>query len=116
MAQSQTGVSSMTDTAKAIDVIAYLHTMHMELGQTNKRLSFSAGHPFGEPGRDYSAEYRVTTVALASEQRVKALEEARDPIKDILTAYQGDCRDLVRHPGPYADRILEIIRALAGKM
>lgn len=45
----------------------YLHVLHMEGGQKEKRLTFSAENAFGRPGRDYSEEYEVTCVRLKPE-------------------------------------------------
>lgn len=44
--------------------VAWLQTMHMEGGQKSKRLSFTKTNAFGRPGKDYSAEYRVTIEPL----------------------------------------------------
>jgi hypothetical protein len=49
---------------KGWEIAAYLHEMHMERGQTNERLTRSKDSPFGKPGRDYSAEYTVTSTPL----------------------------------------------------
>lgn len=43
---------------------AWLHTVHMELNQTMTRLTDSPENPWGKPGRDYSAEYEVTSEPL----------------------------------------------------
>lgn len=44
--------------------VAYRHTLHMELGQTDVEVNTSEKHPFGRPNVDYSPEYRVTTEPL----------------------------------------------------
>lgn len=52
--------------------VAYLHTLHMEGGQTYERLTMHNGldpddarvTAFGIPGRDYSEEYSVSTTPL----------------------------------------------------
>ncbi len=44
--------------------VAFLHTMHMEGGQTQERLSHARVNPFGYPGSDYSEEYEVTCEPL----------------------------------------------------
>lgn len=52
--------------------VAWMHTLHMERGQTMERLSDWDGvdddcpelTAFGRPGRDYSEEYPVTTTPL----------------------------------------------------
>jgi len=44
---------------------AWLHTMYYERGcGNNKKLTFSKDNPFGTPGVNYSAEYRVISVPL----------------------------------------------------
>ncbi len=48
----------------AVEAVAYLHTMTYETGETRVRLSESDINAFGEPGRDYSAEYPVTVEPL----------------------------------------------------
>lgn len=46
--------------------IAYLHTLHIEGGQTYRKLSFDGNDcaAFGERGEDYSPEYHVTVEPL----------------------------------------------------
>lgn len=44
--------------------VAWKHTLHMEHGQTSNRLTYSPEHPFGEPGRTYSAEYTISSTPL----------------------------------------------------
>lgn len=44
--------------------VAWLHTLHMELGQVERRLTFNSDSPFGRPGIDYSSEYSVTAEPL----------------------------------------------------
>lgn len=44
--------------------VAYLHTLHMEGGQKSTRVEFSKENSWGVPGRDYSAEYKVTIEPL----------------------------------------------------
>lgn len=46
------------------EAVAWMHTRHMELGQTITLFSQSQENPFGEPGVDYSAEYTMTSVPL----------------------------------------------------
>ena len=43
---------------------AYLHTMTMEFGQVERRLTFNTNHPFGIRGQDFSAEYKISTKPL----------------------------------------------------
>lgn len=45
--------------------VAWIHTMHYERGcGSHKELTFTKANPFGKPGVNYSAEYRVTSVPL----------------------------------------------------
>lgn len=46
------------------EAVAYMHTMHCEYGQKMTRLSKEPFHSFGEAGRDYSAEYVITSQPL----------------------------------------------------
>lgn len=55
--------------------VAYLHTLHMEGGQTMTRLSDQDATVFGLPGRDYSEEYTVTTTPLYALQSPPAKVE-----------------------------------------
>ena len=47
-----------------LEVETYLHTMHMELGQTEQFCSKWKGDPFGIAGEDYSSTYAVTSDPL----------------------------------------------------
>ena len=47
-----------------LEVEAYLHTMHMEIGQTRQFCSKWKGDPFGVSGVDYSSAYSVTSEPL----------------------------------------------------
>jgi hypothetical protein len=61
--------------------VAWLHTLHMEGGQSYDMLSDSDGRDcdepertaFGKPGRDYSEEYKVTSMPLYTSARIEAL-------------------------------------------
>lgn len=45
--------------------VAWLHTMFYEKGNgSNKVVTLTKGNPFGKPGVNYSAEYRVTSEPL----------------------------------------------------
>ena len=76
--------------------VAYRHTIHMELGQTDVEVNTSEKHPFGRPGVDYSPEYWITTEPLyaappAPSVAVKASPEALEQ----FTAYF-----VKNYPGP----------------
>ncbi len=43
---------------------AWLHVMHMEGGQKQRVLSFKLANPFGEPGVNYSEDYKVESIPL----------------------------------------------------
>lgn len=47
-----------------LEVATFLHTMHMELGQTEQFCSKWQGDPFGVSGVDYSSTYSVTSEPL----------------------------------------------------
>lgn len=84
--------------------IAYLHTLHMEGGQTYERLldwdGVDEDEPrrtaFGFPGRDYSEEYPVTTTPLYTRQAAEAriLARMREPdaamVEAVAKAIWGD--------------------------
>lgn len=61
-----------TDRELAAEPVAWLHTLHMELGQTAVSLTRNDGRDeheprrtaFGIPGRDYSEEFHVTSEPL----------------------------------------------------
>lgn len=44
--------------------VAYLHVLHMELGQTHREVTFDRRHPFGTRGRHYSRSFKITTTPL----------------------------------------------------
>lgn len=46
------------------EIVAWLHTMDQEGGWKWVRVTLSPGNPWGKPGKDYSAEYPVTTEPL----------------------------------------------------
>ena len=93
-------LSALSATPSTSEPVAYLHTLHMEGGQTHTRLSEDDGTDeyepsrtaFGKPGRDYSEEYRVTTTPLfatpsPSEAMVERLREAIMEIVSATRAY-----------------------------
>lgn len=47
-----------------LEVATFLHTLHMELGQTEQLCSKWKGDPFGVSGVDYSSTYSVTSEPL----------------------------------------------------
>jgi len=63
--------------SKRVRAVAWEHTMHMELGQKERRITYTANNPFGEPGRDYSSEFKVTKRKLVYAPR----EELTEPPK-----------------------------------
>jgi len=73
---------------------AYMHTMHMEHGQSQVRLSHFSTNPFGIPGEDYSEEYPITTepLFLRAADEVEALRarvaELRNALMDLLTGWR----------------------------
>lgn len=85
------------------ELSAWLHTMHYEPGNgCDRRLSFNEKHPFGEPGKNYSAEYQVTSEPLyraAQPPRVSPwikvthrLPESGVPVLAFVTNEQGKTR------------------------
>lgn len=54
---------------------AWLHTMHYETGETNEEVTLAKWNPWGKPGKDYSAEYKVTTQPLFTADRLEAQDK-----------------------------------------
>jgi hypothetical protein len=52
--------AALSDAAPA----AYLHTLHMEFDQKEKRVNFRSMDPFGQKGHDYDPSYHVTSEPL----------------------------------------------------
>ena len=58
--------------------VAFLHVLHMALGQTQGVLSFDLENPFGVRGRDYDDTYEVTITPLhAGEVRMSQAVSTR---------------------------------------
>jgi len=83
--------------------VAYLHTLHMEGGQTNERLSSWDGvdeyepsrTAFGSPGRDYSEEYFVTTQPLYT-RIIPPVSSYADGVQDAAKVAEDQTRLNVR--------------------
>ncbi|HEY2661822.1 MAG TPA: hypothetical protein VGI79_19030 [Caulobacteraceae bacterium] len=69
--------------------VAWRHTLHMEGGQTTARLSADDDNPFGEPGRDYSATYAVTSEPLYALTAAPATGAERAAADRLMTAAQN---------------------------
>lgn len=80
---AQQGASSPAS-GEGVEAVAYLHTLHMEGGQTYDRLTLWNGidedeprrTAFGFPERDYSPEYHVTTTPLYATPLAAATQPA----------------------------------------
>lgn len=71
-------------------VVAWLHTMHYEEGNgSDPRLSFEAEHPFGTPGVNYSAEYRITSEPLFRRSPTEELVTALTPFRNMRIRDDG---------------------------
>jgi len=74
---------------------AYLHTLHMELEQKSRRLSFEEESPFGVRGRDYSDTYETTVEPLYSladvelEQLQAENRRLADEVSDLSAFIEG---------------------------
>lgn len=86
----------MTDQATA--PVAYLHTLHMEHGQIQMKLTFDPGDPtedephktgFGTPGRDFDESYSVTTTPLFAVLRRAEAELPADVIALVIAAREA---------------------------
>jgi hypothetical protein len=81
-----------------LEPVAWLHTLHMEGGQTYDMLLFSDGldcdepecTAFGKPGRDYSEEYKVTSTPLYTSARIEALTAEVERKDAALQFYSED--------------------------
>jgi len=56
------------------EAVAWLHTMHMELGQTARLLNESSTHPWGTRGKHYDESYTVTSEPLFTHPRATAVD------------------------------------------
>lgn len=80
---------------------AWLHTIHMELNQTMTRLTDSPENPWGKPGRDYSAEYEVTSEPLykgaalpqAPAEAGEPVETGNGPLYDLVAFLRPEFRE-----------------------
>lgn len=72
-----------------VEVVAWLHTLHMEMGQTSERLSSTEDSPWGRPGRDYSEEYSATSEALVPASALEALRADNERLEREKSAALG---------------------------
>ncbi|MGN8022886.1 hypothetical protein ACTJJ7_19460, partial [Phyllobacterium sp. 22229] len=75
---------------REVGVVAWEHTLHKELGQTDTEISTCSQHPFGRPGKDYSDTYTITSKPLgyitrAKKETISALSKALSPFARIST-------------------------------
>ena len=69
-----------------LEVETYLHTMHMELGQTEQFCSKWKGDPFGVLGVDYSSTYSVTSEPLCRLSDAQSIIDGlRGEVADLLS-------------------------------
>lgn len=59
----------------APEPVAWMHTMHMELGQTITHASLNEDHEWGEPGVNYSAEYEIVSTPLYASRAAPPLSD-----------------------------------------
>lgn len=59
---------------------AFLHVMHMDLGQKHRVPELTDTNPFGCPGRDYDPSYTVTCDPLYTTGQLVELVQALEPI------------------------------------
>lgn len=103
--------STTGETVPGDEPVAYLHTMHMEGGQTYDRLTAWNGvdedepsrTAFGFPGRDYSEEYRVTTTPLyASPKQAPVYQGEVERLREVARMVV-EASDLAGFSGPLGD-------------
>lgn len=88
--------------------VAWLHTMHMEGGQTNRRLSLTQANVFGRPGKDYSAEYAVTIEPLFLALRPAPICNSPAPDPDIASCL-AKLDDIAENGGKDGDHKVTIL-------
>lgn len=59
---------------------AFLHTMHMDLGQKHRVPAITDANPFGRQGRDYDPTYSVTCDPLYTAGQLLEIVQALEPI------------------------------------
>ena len=75
-----------------LEVATFLHTMHMELGQTEQFCSKWKGDPFGVSGVDYSSTYSVTSEPLCRLSDAQA----------IIDGLRGEVEVMTQHANNYS--------------
>lgn len=106
--------------------VAWLHTMSMELGQTQSRITAYRDNPFGVAGRDYDATYTVTAVPLYATPPADALRvavDALEPFSAVLAdigssehdadSFRNPSRDYAKSQGISVGHIRRAAEALA---
>jgi len=66
-------------------ILGYKHTMFMEGGQTQVRLTESGVNPFGVGGKDYSKEYNVISIPLSLHKDSVGTKIQRITKQDVMT-------------------------------
>lgn len=87
------------------EAVAWLHTMHMELGQTARLLNESATNPWGTRGKHYDDSYTVTSVPLFTNQGETSVDVLDAVHLNLLAAaqsyYTRYCVDEADEEGPH---------------
>jgi hypothetical protein len=95
-----------------LEVETYLHTMHMELGQTEQFCSKWKGDPFGVAGVDYSNTYSVTSGPLCRLSDAQAIIDGlRGEVEEwtLRSQYNADtAQDVASERDQQAQRIGEL--------
>ena len=100
-----------------LEVETYLHTMHMELGQTEQFCSKWKGDPFGVSGVDYSSTYSVTSEPLCRLSDAQAIIDGlRGEVDKLMTTFVRvadhlhiDCEKAKSAPGKPSDVFIAAI-------
>jgi uncharacterized protein YoaH (UPF0181 family) len=67
--------------------VAYIHTLHMELGQKRDKVTFEQNHSFGKPYENYDPDYTVTTTPLYTHpQQRNAVEVTEQMVRTFQLA------------------------------
>lgn len=59
----ETHILALFDTLRS-EPVAWMHTLHMENGETTVSVDLEEEHPYGEPGYDYHPSFSVTSQRL----------------------------------------------------
>lgn len=79
--------NSLCAQLKQGEAVAYRHTLHMEFGQVNVRLSpyVDPVHAFGKPDENYSSSYQITTEPLYTAKSCEHCDDTGADLDNLAT-------------------------------